>query len=116
MIDNLLDFSEQANQARADQARNAFEQIKANAHNAKQKARVKAYEAHLAKTEAMNRLYNAHFHPHPYSSFRWEKCVICRHEIRDDPFGHNPYPLAEDGHCCSKCNQLVVEARIADLH
>ena len=102
-------------EAREQRDRDAFQQIKANAQTAKEKARVRAYEAHLVKVQAMNRMYNAHWRPHAYADFRWETCVICRKEIRDDPYGHNAYPLAEEGHCCSKCNEVVVEARLVDL-
>jgi len=40
------------------------------------------------------------------------KCVICGKEIKDK-FGHNPYPIAMEGRCCSDCNySLVIPARL----
>jgi len=89
--------------------------LKAEAHAAIQKAgvaqdRVKAYEAHVEETNKKNKEYGTNYHPHPYSSFGWAECALCHNEIRDDPFGHNPEPLA-NGVCCSECNKEVFLVR-----
>lgn len=34
-------------------------------------------------------------------------CAICGKPITDDPYGHNPWPVAE-GRCCTECNRNVV--------
>lgn len=34
-------------------------------------------------------------------------CAICGKPITDDPYGHNPWPVAE-GRCCTECNKNVV--------
>jgi hypothetical protein len=34
-------------------------------------------------------------------------CCLCGNPI-EDPYGHNAWPLVEDGRCCEKCNQTVV--------
>lgn len=38
-------------------------------------------------------------------------CCLCggRYEL----YGNNPDPLAKRGRCCRDCNQIVVQARIA---
>ena len=48
--------------------------------------------------------------PIPFSEFQHKTCVLCQATIADDPFGHNPQPLAE-GVCCSLCNERVLLAR-----
>lgn len=40
-------------------------------------------------------------------------CCICGEELKG--FGNNPYPISDEGRCCDKCNDKVIEARIADL-
>ena len=37
-------------------------------------------------------------------------CVLCGAEIKG--YGHNPYPLADEGKCCDSCNVDVVSERI----
>jgi len=38
-------------------------------------------------------------------------CIICGEEFKD--YGHNPWPVAEEGRCCSACNaKFVIPARI----
>ena len=39
-------------------------------------------------------------------------CCLCggRYEL----YGYNPHPLAKKGRCCRDCNQIVIEARIAE--
>lgn len=40
------------------------------------------------------------------------KCVICGNEIYD--MGHNPFPIKEEGRCCSDCNFMkVIPERMA---
>lgn len=40
-------------------------------------------------------------------------CCICGKQVQGE-FGHNPWPIHEDGECCDACNySLVVPARIA---
>ena len=40
-----------------------------------------------------------------------EKCILCGGSIGE--WGNNPYPLAEEGECCSTCNtERVVPERI----
>ena len=41
------------------------------------------------------------------------KCVICKKEYYG--YGHNAAPV-EDGKCCDKCNEFVIEQRIVALH
>lgn len=36
-----------------------------------------------------------------------ESCVLCG-DVLDNPYGHNPAPLAESGRCCSGCNYSKV--------
>ena len=48
------------------------------------------------------------------------KCVLCKQEIRRDPFtqwdqGNNAEPLAK-GRCCDNCNYDVMAVRILDAH
>ena len=38
---------------------------------------------------------------------------MCGEELKD--FGNNPYPISDEGRCCDKCNDKVIEARIAAL-
>lgn len=40
-------------------------------------------------------------------------CCICGK--RFDGLGNNPYPISDEGRCCDKCNDKVIEARIAAL-
>lgn len=40
-------------------------------------------------------------------------CCMCGEELKD--FGNNPYPISDEGRCCDKCNDKVIEARIAAL-
>lgn len=40
-------------------------------------------------------------------------CCICGEELKG--FGNNPYPISDEGKCCDKCNDKVIEARIANL-
>ena len=42
-----------------------------------------------------------------------EVCCICGEELKD--FGNNPYPISDEGRCCDKCNDKVIEARINAL-
>jgi hypothetical protein len=74
--------------------------------------RQKAYETYRAKVEADNKRLGTHFTAHPYENFQWKECAICNQEIRDDPYGHNPDPVKEDGVCCSNCNRLVIYTRM----
>lgn len=80
------------------------------------KARANAYQLYKARIEEMNRLHNGNWNPHPYENFQWNQCVLCKIEIRDDPYGHNPSPIANEGVCCTRCNRYVVDARIANIH
>jgi hypothetical protein len=42
-------------------------------------------------------------------------CCLCG-ELCDCPYGHNPFPLAEDGKCCSACNSSkVIPARMKGI-
>lgn len=42
------------------------------------------------------------------------KCCICLKEI-DDEYGHNPYPVKEEGRCCTECNKTrVIPARLRE--
>lgn len=38
------------------------------------------------------------------------ECVLCNEQTHG--YGNNPYPLADDGRCCDKCNIDVVHKRI----
>jgi hypothetical protein len=41
-----------------------------------------------------------------------QRCVLCGVSLNPRD-GNNPYPLAEDGACCGKCNETkVIPARI----
>lgn len=71
-----------------------------------------AYEAYCQKVAIDNQRHGTNCHPHPYENFQWEDCAICRQEIRDDPYGHNPAPVKNDGVCCSNCNRLVIFQRL----
>ena len=42
-----------------------------------------------------------------------EVCCMCGEKLKD--FGNNPYPISDEGRCCDKCNDKVIEARIATL-
>lgn len=96
-------------------AREHFARVKDRARTSLQKARVSAYEAYKASVVAKNIQYGAAWNPCPFNEFKWRKCVLCKEEIRDDPYGHNPYPLAKRGHCCGKCNGDVVQSRWRSL-
>ena len=37
-------------------------------------------------------------------------CVLCNKPFTE--MGNDPWPLADKGRCCDKCNELVVEERI----
>ena len=37
------------------------------------------------------------------------ECVMCNLTYTGE--GHNPYPLADNGRCCNKCNSKVIDAR-----
>ena len=39
------------------------------------------------------------------------ECVLCNEQTHG--YGNNPYPLADDGRCCDKCNIDVVHERIS---
>ena len=42
------------------------------------------------------------------------KCCICRRESYE--YGHNPYPVKEEGKCCSFCNEnTVIPARLKEF-
>jgi hypothetical protein len=90
-----------------------FARYKAAATTETELARVKGYEAHVASVEEKNKFFGANWNPHAFSSFQWKPCVLCRKEIRDDPYGHNPAPLAKKGVCCSKCNDRVCDERMS---
>ena len=90
-----------------------FARYKAAATTETELARVKGYEAHVASVQEKNKFFGANWNPHFFSSFQWKPCVLCRKEIRDDPYGHNPAPLAKKGVCCSKCNDRVCDARMS---
>ena len=106
----------------AEEAAKEFAEIKAQAFKLKDEAqaainkagvalaRVKAYEAHVEETNKKNKEYGTNYYPKAYSVWGWEECVLCHNEIRDDPHGHNPEPLA-NGVCCTECNREVVLAR-----
>ena len=99
----------------ARQAREKFAKIKAKATTTLQLARVKAYEAHVEMVRQCNEKDGTNYNPHPYDNFKWMTCVLCNKEIHDDPYGHNPYPLKEEGNCCTKCNKLVTYTRFSQL-
>ena len=42
------------------------------------------------------------------------KCVICTKDIVCDGFywGHNPYPIFDEGRCCHDCNDTVNMERV----
>ena len=42
-----------------------------------------------------------------------EDCVLCGEVING--YGNNPYPLAEEGECCDKCNNEVIYARLEEM-
>jgi len=89
-----------------------FARYKAAATTETELARVKGYEAHVASVEEKSREFGVDWNPHLFGSFQWKPCVLCRKEIRDDPYGHNPAPLAKTGVCCSKCNDRVCDERM----
>jgi len=37
-------------------------------------------------------------------------CCICGKPIKD--YGHNPFPLKNEGRCCDECNEKVVMFRV----
>jgi hypothetical protein len=37
-------------------------------------------------------------------------CVMCGEDA--GAYGHNPYPLKEEGRCCDECNWMVIQARL----
>ena len=42
-------------------------------------------------------------------------CCICCRQVQGE-FGHNPWPVKEEGECCDKCNMhYVIPARIKRL-
>lgn len=44
------------------------------------------------------------------------KCCICGKTI-DDKWGNNPYPVKEEGRCCSECNwNVVIPARLEKIY
>jgi hypothetical protein len=106
----------------AEEAAKEFAEIKAQAFKLKAEAqaaiteagvalaRVKAYENHVEETNKKNKEYGTNYYPKAYSVWGWEECVLCHNEIRDDPHGHNPEPLA-NGVCCTECNKEVQLAR-----
>ena len=96
----------------ARESREKFAVIKASAQTELEKARVAAYEAHVESVKEKNEKWGTNFNPHGYDNFQWKMCVLCKKEIRDDPFGHNPFPLKKKGVCCGKCNEDVVDARL----
>jgi hypothetical protein len=38
-------------------------------------------------------------------------CCFCG-EKTECPYGNNPAPIADEGKCCGKCNEMVIIARI----
>ena len=45
------------------------------------------------------------------------KCCICGNEFQSGEWGNNPYPVKEDGECCSVCNDMfVVPAMIKGMN
>ena len=38
------------------------------------------------------------------------KCCICGKKIKG--YGHNPWPIKQDGKCCDECNTKVIKERI----
>ena len=40
-------------------------------------------------------------------------CCICGETFTG--YGNNPYPIANNGKCCDKCNEKVILARIVNL-
>lgn len=108
---NITDYAGR----KAQEAREAFKVVKMNATTKTELARVSAYEKHCEEVKATNERVGYDYNPHPYKDFKWDTCVLCRKEIGDDPYGHNPYPLAEDGHCCSRCNKLVIYTRMKSI-
>lgn len=41
-------------------------------------------------------------------------CCICGKRIKNE-WGHNPWPIKDEGECCSKCNEKVIAYRIIRL-
>jgi hypothetical protein len=108
---NITDYAGR----KAQEAREAFKAVKMNATTKTELARVAACETYVEEVKAMSERVKYAYNPHPYKNFKWETCGVCRKEIMDDPYGHNPYPLAEDGHCCSRCNRLVIYTRMKSI-
>jgi len=77
---------------------------------------LKAYAKHVQETIVQNERFGTDYTPHPITNFKWDNCVICDKMIMDDVFGNNPYPVKQDGSCCSKCNrEVVIPARVASM-
>lgn len=76
---------------------------------------MRGYRTYVASIQKLNERYNVDWKPRPYEHFQWKQCVLCKEEIRDDPYGHSAYPLSNEGVCCSLCNEYVVEARITRI-
>ena len=46
-----------------------------------------------------------------------KQCVICELEMRDNDWGHNPWPVADGGKCCDACQkEHVLPARITQFY
>lgn len=44
------------------------------------------------------------------------KCCICGKTI-EDKWGNNPYPVKNEGRCCSECNwNVVIPARLEKIY
>jgi hypothetical protein len=74
------------------------------------------YKAYVRGVILFNQKYGTDYTPMPIDKFEWNECVICDKMITDDAFGNNPFPVKEDGRCCSKCNtETVVPARVRSM-
>lgn len=48
------------------------------------------------------------------TTVKYPKCCLCGGDC-DDIYGNNPFPLANKGVCCNKCNQHVIMARMVTI-
>ena len=69
-------------------------------------------EAYARYCQTIQDLYKGLYNPVPLEQFKFQTCVLCTKTIVDDPYGHNAYPLASSGKCCSSCNRLVFSMRL----
>ena len=79
-----------------------------------QSQRLLAYQQHVLHVRNIST--RTEFRPYEYKDFQWNTCAVCRTEIRDTAFGHNPAPLADTGVCCNTCYLKACFTRLRENH